>query len=80
MAKDLGFFDQQYWRGIDWYASFFNVKEKVKAIGEISHNYFLSEETAQRIYEHLPEAKIICCLRDPVERTVSAYIYRSHNV
>jgi len=76
IAKDVGFFDQQYWRGIEWYAAYFaEAKDHIKARGEISHNYFLSEETAQRIHKHIPQAKLICCLREPVERTVSAYIY-----
>ena len=76
VAKDLGFFDQQYGRGIEWYASFFAQAEGgAKARGEISHNYFLSEKTAQRIHSHLPEVKLICCLRNPVDRTVSAFIY-----
>jgi len=74
-AKNLNFFNMHYWRGIEWYASFFKVKGEVKAIGEASHDYFLSEETAQRIYENLPEVKLICCLREPVERTISAYIF-----
>jgi len=76
VAKDLGFFDQQYRRGIEWYASFFApAGGRAKARGEISHNYFLSEETAQRIHKHLPEVKLISCLRNPVDRTISAFMY-----
>ncbi|MEM9544170.1 MAG: sulfotransferase domain-containing protein, partial [Cyanobacteria bacterium P01_E01_bin.42] len=75
-AKDTMFFDRYYRKGINWYLSFFQEGTGYKAIGEICHDYFLSGETARRIYEFSPHVKIICCLRDPIERSISDYLYK----
>jgi len=60
-----------------------------KARGEFTPNYFWTtpdvteresggadnEGLPQRVYQHLPDAKCIVILRDPVERAVSAYFH-----
>lgn len=75
-AKDIQFFDVYYNKGINWYLSFFRKSHGKTAIGEIAHDYFLSEQTAKRIHEWLPNVKLFCCLREPVEKTMSAYLYK----
>jgi len=75
ISKDIMFFDRYYHLGIEWYLDQFSNVKNEKAVGELSHDYFLSEETAQRIYKHLPNAKIIFCLREGVDRTYSEYLY-----
>ena len=80
-VKDIDFFDKHYHRGFEWYLSFFDAGTTADARGEIAHDYFLSEETAERIHRHLPDVKLICCLREPVDRTLSAYLcYRKIDV
>lgn len=74
-AKDIYFFDRFYDKGVDWYLSHFRGASDKTAVGEICHDYFLSVQTAERIHQHLPDARLICCLREPVERTISAYVY-----
>jgi len=75
-AKDIWFFDKYYDRGMDWYLSFFEgAPEKAEAIGELSHDYLFSPQAAGRIAKDLPEVKLLTCLRDPVERTFSQYLY-----
>ena len=46
LAKDIQFFDWHYDKGIDWYLSFFRPGRGKRAIGEVSHDYFLVEEAA----------------------------------
>jgi len=76
VAKDIQFFGKSYKeKSFDWYLSFFKLGAGKKAIGELSHDYFLSEETATVIQKHLPEVRLLCCLREPVERTVSSFCY-----
>jgi hypothetical protein len=41
--------------------------------GEICPSYFMGDQTAEEIAKIRPDAKIIAILRDPVERTFSAY-------
>jgi hypothetical protein len=44
------------------------------AVGEASTSYLGFEDTAEKIYERLPEAGIIILLRDPIERAYSHYL------
>lgn len=74
-AKDIQFFDKNYHKGIDWYYSLFEPGIGKRAIGEVSHDYFLSAETAQLIQKHLPEVRLICCLREPIDRTRSSFLF-----
>lgn len=45
------------------------------AIGEVSPYYIYSPRAAQGIYRHVPNAKIICILRNPVDRAYSNYLH-----
>jgi hypothetical protein len=75
-CKDIYFFDRYYSRGIAWYLSFFSdVQPNALAIGEISHDYLFSRLAAERIKIHLPHVRLLTCLRNPVDRTFSHYLY-----
>jgi hypothetical protein len=76
-AKDLMFFYSQQYRerGFNWYLNNFEGEEDKIARGEVDHDLFMHDECAQRIQNHLPEIKLIACLREPISRTLSSYIY-----
>lgn len=79
-SKDLYFFDRYYDRGLDWYCSQFRgAPNSAVAIGEISHDYLFSRDAAKRIRRHLPRVKLLTCLRDPIDRTMSQYLYMRRN-
>jgi hypothetical protein len=42
-------------------------------IGEVAPTYFASPEARQRIAQLIPQAKVICIFRNPVERILSLY-------
>ena len=73
-GKNLGFFSTRFDNGIDWYLGHFEPEPQHKAIGEVSHSYLVSPEAPARIREFLPDAKLMVCLREPVERTFSDYL------
>jgi len=79
-AKDVYFFDRYFEKGLDWYFSHFKHAGEAKAIGELSHDYYFSEKALKRIGETLPEVRLICCLREPVGRLVSGYVYNRTTV
>lgn len=56
-------------KGIEWYKSNFVTGKKV--IGEVSPNYSKWPESAEMIYNEIPDAKIIYLLRDPIMRAYS---------
>ena len=56
----------------DYLALFADAPEN-SVIGEISTNYYAHPESAQLIYNLIPEVKIIAILRDPAARAFSSY-------
>ena len=72
-VKETQFFIWRYSQGIEWYAAHFRDCPANLPTGEIAPTYFASAEAIERIARHIPRCKIICTLRDPVERTYSHY-------
>jgi len=73
--KEINYFsdDNLYLKGSCWYEEHFTEN---KIIGESSQSYSRKDEfpeTAKRLYEYNPEAKIIYIIRDPWERLLSQY-------
>lgn len=75
-TKETHFFDKHYQKGEDWYFKFFRNCHSSKAAGEISNLYFYDDAVPERIYNLLPDVRLITCLRDPLDRMASAYLYR----
>ena len=75
-CKDVYYFDEQYAKGADWYASFFDgAPPQAVAVGELSHGYLFSTAAADRIKRDLPDVRLITSLRHPVDRCYSHYLY-----
>jgi len=75
--KELYYFvESRNWhRGVEWYSSHFSRKAKIA--GESTPGYTLFPKlkgVPKRIYELLPEVKLIYLIRDPIERAKSHYI------
>jgi hypothetical protein len=62
-----------------YYETFFKERGTGWLLGEKSTSYIEFEKVAQRIMQHLPDAKIVMCLRDPIERAVSNYWFSANN-
>jgi hypothetical protein len=72
-TKETRFFDKHFHRGIDWYRAHFGHAGPDRRVGEIAPTYFASIEASERIARTLPEAKVVCVFRHPVERVISLY-------
>jgi hypothetical protein len=82
-TKGVHFFDTAYGRGLSWYASRFPTKTYAWYVarrhgvelrtGEASPYYLFHPLVPGRVAEHLPRAKLIALLRDPVGRAYSHY-------
>lgn len=81
-AKDLYFFDRYFDRGTDWYAEQFRDARDETVVGEICQDYLFHPAAAERIRSTLgDDVRIMVCLRDPVERAWSSYLYmRKHGI
>jgi len=66
--------EKEYVNGLDYYSqTHFSDYQDEKAIGEASTLTLFFERGAQRLYQHLPEIKILCSLRNPIDRMFSEY-------
>ena len=79
---EIGFFDSNFHLGIDWYRSMFPTEKKMEEIkndtgfaitGEDTPFYFWKKEAVDRIFQALPDVKIIAIFRNPVDRAYSNY-------
>ena len=78
--KEVDFFVKNYARGIDWYKSYFRDTDQALPAGEICPTYFGPPEVRERVKLHMPDCRIICTIRDPVESLYSAYRLSLRNV
>jgi hypothetical protein len=79
-VKETDFFLRKYGNGIDWYKSFFRHCDPGRPIVEICPTYFSSTAARERMKLHIPDCRIICTFREPVERAYSHYKLMRHNV
>ena len=79
---ELHFFSREFARGYDWYLEQFPPPRGAICRGEKSNSYMESPQAVGRIAAVLPHARMICMLRDPVERAYSDYcmLYRRSEV
>lgn len=75
IARDIYYFDRYYHLGFDWYMRHFEPARDEKAVGEVCHDYCLSELYARRIYERFPDAKILYCAREPIDLALAMYCF-----
>ena len=61
------------------YLSLFKKVKNEKIFGEASTSYLSDPDAAKLIHDVTPDARIIICLRDPVERTLSYYLMHLRN-
>jgi hypothetical protein len=74
-VKETDFFQHNYSKGIEWFESHFKEYSGERAIGEASPGNMAHPEAAMRIAKHIPQAKLIFVLRNPIERAYSQYLY-----
>nr|WP_272503380.1 sulfotransferase domain-containing protein [Salinibacter ruber] len=76
LQKEVHYFDNKFYRSLDWYARFFRKVDAQRPevqTYEASPYYLFHPTVPKRVNEHLPDTKILAVLRDPVERAVSHY-------
>ncbi len=62
-------------RGINQYQSLFQGAKTEKAIGEASPCYLFSSKATLGIKQHIPDARFIVILRNPVDRAYSHFLF-----
>jgi hypothetical protein len=72
-SKETRFFDTHFHRGLKWYLAHYEKVLGEHRIGEVAPTYFASASARERIALTVPQAKIVCVFRNPVDRIVSLY-------
>jgi Sulfotransferase domain len=72
-TKETRFFDQHFRRGLDWYLAHFPASSDRRTMGEVAPTYFASAHARERIAKLIPDAKVVCVFRNPVDRVLSLY-------
>jgi len=83
VGKEIYFFDKKFQNGFNWYKSFFPTKlkmsitenkQKTKCLtGEATPRYLHYPHAPKRVFELLPNIKLIVLLRNPTDRAYSHY-------
>lgn len=80
IRKEVHYFDTNYGRGDLWYRAMFPTSRSLQAAsgprritGEASPYYLFHPLAAERAAQHVPDARLIVLLRDPVVRAWSHY-------
>lgn len=80
-TEETHFFRLYFSHGLRWYEGHFGNLVPGRPTGETDPTYFASEPATERIKLVAPNAKIICTLREPVERIFSLYkVKRAHSI
>jgi len=77
--SEVHFFDRNYRKGLDFYKKFYRSYKGQKAIGDMTPSYMYKEKIAELISFHMPNAKIMFSLRNPVDRCYSDYLHLYRN-
>jgi len=77
--KGTAFFTRFYGKGSAWYEQFFGAAVAGQVAGEICEEYLSSPEALRRIRDYRPDMRLICCLRNPYERAISAWRFYGRN-
>ncbi len=72
-SKETRFFDAHFHRGLKWYGAHYRDAVGQRRMGEVAPTYFASTAARERMAQIVPEAKIVCVFRNPVDRIVSLY-------
>src|SRR5262249_54564731 len=77
-TKGTHYFDKHFHRGLQWYRGHYDFGAKSnERIGEIAPTYFASNAARDRIARIVPQAKVVCIFRNPLERLLSLYRLKS---
>lgn len=73
VGKLKGNINPNFDKGLDWYLKRFSHARPGQLKGEISPVYLSDADSPATIHRHYPDAKLIVCLRNPVDRAFSFF-------
>lgn len=77
--KGTFYFSRHHEMTREWYEGFFASGPRHRIAGEVCEEYLSSPDALRRLHEYDPDALLICCLRNPYERALSAWRFAGRN-
>lgn len=71
--KELHFFNGDNYQDLDLYENYFEPADPDKICGEATPDYLAHIKVPERMFNYIPEVKLIAILRNPVDRAYSAF-------
>jgi hypothetical protein len=78
-VKETCFFNDHFHRGVDWYHALFPPDGGQPHVGEVSNTYVFSPAAAARMAAYNPRMRVVTCLRNPVDRAFSHWLFLERN-
>jgi len=79
LQKEVHYFDRHYHRGEAWYRRQFAEARPGQRPGEATPGYLANHPSMERMHALVPGARLVVCLRHPVDRAWSHYwLYRTY--
>jgi hypothetical protein len=75
--KELEYFSYKYDLGPAWYAEQFAAGTAAAARGEASPSYVYDDTFMGRLVSDVPGVRTVLCIRHPIDRAVSHYLYQA---
>jgi hypothetical protein len=72
-TNTIHYYDMKYHKGREWYEAFFEQARRGQVRLDSTMTYIRSPWAPRRIAEEHPDAKIMLCLRNPIDRAFSHY-------
>jgi hypothetical protein len=79
-VKEINYFNYNYDKGINWYKSHFKATNQKWGEASVNYLYDFKQKTLTRMFETLPNAKLIIAVRDPIARAYSSYNHYMQNL
>ena len=79
LNKGTFYFSHFYECGREWYEGFFRNTGRYLVKGEVCEDYLSNRDALGRIKDYRGDIRLICCLRNPYERAISAWRFLGRN-
>ena len=79
LNKGTFYFSHFYACGREWYEGFFRTSRTCFVAGEVCEDYLSNQDALRRIKEYRDDMRLVCCLRNPYERAISAWRFLNRN-
>ena len=71
---EVYFFDRYYDEGLDWYRDRMPYSLPGQVVFEKTPSYFVRSEVPVRVFQTLPDIRLLLIVRNPVKRSISDYV------